>query len=110
MRNRNLFIGIGLVSAPILFALAAFPDTFGLSWNQGRGGFLFALAFVGAELIGLRLSVSKRRLLAVVPLTAAMLAYIVALEYGLRDMIVAYAEGYSVQLIDSWTWMWISSR
>ena len=106
MRNRNLFIGIGLVSAPILFALAAFPDTFGLSWNQGRGGFLFALAFVGAELIGLRLSVSKRRLLAVVPLTAAMLAYIVALEYGLRDMIVAYAEGYSVQLIDSWTWMW----
>jgi len=106
MQDRKLLAGIGLISAPIIFAVAAFPDTFSLSWNQGRGGFLFALAFVAAELIGLKLSVSKNRLLAVVPMTAAVIAYIVALEYGLRDDITASAEDYGVQLVFSWIWMW----
>lgn len=106
MQDRRLLVGIGIISAPILFALAAFPDTFSLSWNQGRGGFLFALAFIGAELVGLRLSISTRRLLAVVPLTAAVIAYVVGLEYGLRDAITASADAYNVQLIYSWTWMW----
>lgn len=106
MQDRKLLAGIGLISAPIIFAVAAFPDTFSLSWNQGRGGFLFALAFVGAELIGLKLSVSKNRLLAVAPMTVAVIAYIIALEYGLRDGIAASAEDYGVQLIFSWIWMW----
>ena len=105
-QDKKLLVGICLVSAPILFAIAAFPDTFSLSWNQGRGGFLFALAFIVAELVGLRLSVSKRRLVAVVPLTIAVIVYITSLEYGLRDIIVNAAENYGVQLIYSWTWMW----
>lgn len=106
MQNRRLFVGIGLVSAPILFAIIAFPDTFSLSWNQGRGGFLFALAFIVAELIGLRLSIPKSRLFAVVPLTGIVIAYIIGLEYGLRDTIIATGEAYNVSLIYSWTWMW----
>ncbi len=106
MQDKKLLAGIGIISAPILFALAVFPDTFSLSWNQGRGGFLFALAFVGAELIGLRLSISPRRLLAVIPLTVVIIAYIIGLEYGLRDIIIESAEAYQVQLIYSWTWMW----
>jgi len=48
MQNKNLIIGIAIIASPIIFALVAFPDSFSLSWNQGRGGFLFALVFVVA--------------------------------------------------------------
>ena len=106
MRNWNLLAGIGLIASPILFALIAFPDTFSLSWNQGRGGFLFALVFIIAELVGLKIVISKKRLAAVIPLVVVTAAYLVGLEYGLRDYILDSAEHYNVQLIYSWTWMW----
>ncbi len=83
-----------------------FPDSFSLSWNQGRGGFLFALAFIIAELVGLKIIISQKKLFAVIPLAALMISYLVSLEYGLRDYILNSSELYNVQLIYSWTWMW----
>ena len=106
MEQKNTIFIILLIASPILFALAAFPDSFSLSWNQGRGGFLFALAFIVAELIGLKLNVSKKRLLAVIPLAALTIVYLVSLEHGLRDYIISQASQYHVQLVFSWTWMW----
>mgnify|MGYP001582858016 CR=1 FL=1 len=106
MQNKNLIIGIAIIASPILFALIAFPDSFSLSWNQGRGGFLFALVFVVAELIGLKIIISKKKLITVIPLAIVVIAYIIGLEYGLRDYILSSAEQYNVQLINSWTWMW----
>jgi len=106
MQNWNLMVGIGIIASPILFALVAFPDTFSLSWNQGRGGFLFALVFVVAELVGLKIAISKKRLISVIPLAILITIYLISLEYGLRDFILDSAEHYNVQLIYSWTWMW----
>ncbi len=106
MQDKSTIFAILLIASPIIFALVAFPDSFSLSWNQGRGGFLFALAFIVAELVGLKLVIPKKRLLAVVPLAALMIAYLVSLEFGLRDYIVSVAPNYNVQLIFSWTWMW----
>ena len=106
MQNKNLVIGIAIIASPIIFALVAFPDSFSLSWNQGRGGFLFALAFIVAELIGLKIIISKKRLIAVIPLAILVIAYIVGLEYGLRDYLLASSEQFNVQLINSWIWMW----
>lgn len=104
--QKELIIALVLIASPILFALAAFPETFSLSWNQGRGGFLFALAFIVAEIVGLKLGVSRKRLLAVIPLAALVITYLVGLEYGLRDYIEKGAEVYDVQLVFSWVWMW----
>ena len=106
MYNRNLIIAIILISSPILFALVAYPDTFSLSWNQGRGGFLFALAFIVAELLGLKLEIPTKRLIAVIPLAVLTIVYLIALENGLREFIEESGEAYNVQLIFSWTWMW----
>ena len=106
MYNRNLIIAIILISSPILFALVAYPDTFSLSWNQGRGGFLFALAFIVAELLGLKLEIPKKRIIAVIPLAVLTIVYLIALENGLREFIEESGEAYNVQLIFSWTWMW----
>ncbi len=104
--QKNLILGIILIASPTVFALAAFPDTFTLSWNQGRGGFLFAMAFVAAELVGLKLGIPKKKLLAVVPLAVLVIIYFIALENGLRDYIEQGAEQYNVELILSWIWMW----
>ena len=106
MQNKNLIIGIAIISSPIIFALIAFPDSFSLSWNQGRGGFLFALGFIVAELIGLKIIISKKRLITVIPFAVIVIIYLIGLEYGLRDYLLSFAEQFNVQLIYSWTWMW----
>lgn len=106
LQNWNLIIGIGIIASPILFAMAVFPDSIAWSWNEGRGGYLFALIFVVAEMIGLKTVISKKRLSVVVPMAVLTIVYLVSLEYGLRDYIVESAEQFDVQLIYSWTWMW----
>jgi len=106
MRNWNLIFGIFIISSPIVFSIIAFPDSVTWSWNEGRGGYFFALVFIIAELVGLKIIISKKRLLAVIPLAAIVIAYLVSLEFGLRDYIIESAKLFDVQLIYSWTWMW----
>lgn len=106
MQDRTIIYAILLLASPTIFALAVFPDSFSLSWNQGRGGFLFALAFIVAELVGLKLGIPKKKLLAIIPLAALTILYLVSLEFGLRDYIISIAPQYHVQLIYSWTWLW----
>ena len=91
---------------PILFTFAVYPNTFSLSWNEGRGGFLFAMAFIAADLIALNQKINMRRFMMAISLTVPTLAYFIALNLGLRDLIVAAGPYYHVQLIYSWTWMW----
>lgn len=86
--------------------MIAYPDSIAWSWNEGRGGYLFALIFVVAELVGLRFIISKKRLLAAIPFVLLTITYLVSLEYGLRDDIIAYGESIDIPLIFSFTWMW----
>ena len=104
--NLNLIFGTFIIASPILFAMIAYPDSISWSWNEGRGGYLFALIFVIAELVGLKIIISKKRLLSVIPLAALTIAYLASLEFGLREYIIESAKSFDVQLIDSWTWMW----
>jgi thaumarchaeosortase len=101
-----MIIAIAIIASPIIFALAAFPDTFSLGWNQGRGGLLFALAFIAAELIGIKFEIPKKRLMAAIPLAGAAIAYLVAIEFGLKNYLAAIAPQFHVLLLDSWDWMW----
>jgi thaumarchaeosortase len=91
---------------PIVFAIFAYPNTFNLSWNQGRGGFLFALAFIFAELWGLKLNIQTKRYLIVIGLSVAVVGYFVELPLGLKEWIILSAPNFRVNLIYSWTWMW----
>jgi len=100
----NIAVMLVLV-APILFSIIAYPSTFNLSWNEGRGGFLFALAFISAEIWGLHLNVYRKKYFVVICLSVLTIGYFIALPLGLRDSIVSAAPFYKVQLIYSWTWM-----
>jgi thaumarchaeosortase len=95
-----------ILIAPILYTLVAYPDSFTVSWNEGRGGFLFAMAFIAAELIGLRYSVLKTRFLVVSVMAALTITYFAALPYGLSVYIRDANDVYPVSLVDSWMWMW----
>lgn len=101
-----MMIAIAIIASPVIFALVAYPDSFSLGWNQGRGGLLFALAFIAAELIGIKLEIPKKRLIAALPVAGATIAYLVGLEYGLRDYLGSIAPQFHVLLLDSWNWMW----
>ncbi|NHI02958.1 hypothetical protein DYY67_0079 [Candidatus Nitrosotalea sp. TS] len=101
-----MIIAIAIIASPIMFALAVFPDTFSLGWNQGRGGLLFALAFIAAELIGIKLEIPKKRLFAAIPLAGAAIVYLVAIEFGLKNYLATIAPQFHVLLLDSWDWMW----
>jgi thaumarchaeosortase len=105
--NAGLVVTLALIT-PIIFTLAAYPDSFGLAWNEGRGGFLFAMAFIAAELIGVKLKVSKAKLYIVFALAAVTISYFIFLQFGLRDTIEAAAPAFNVSLVDSWVWMWDS--
>lgn len=101
-----MILGIIIISSPILFAIIAYPDSVAWSWNEGRGGYLFALIFVVAELIGLKILISKRKLIATIPITIVVIGYLFFLENGFRDYLTNVGEDLNVQLIYSWTWMW----
>ena len=115
MENKSVLIAILLVLSPIFFTIAIYPDSFSLSWNQGRGGFLFGLAFIAAELVGIKFIISKRRLVSVIPLAVATIIYFVALDFGLHDYIMNAAPAFNVLgcsvanpqgCIYSWGWLW----
>lgn len=104
--HKNTILSMLLIASPILFVLAAYPDSFSMSWNQGRGGFLFGLAFIVAEIIGVKFIVSKRRLIFGIPLAVVTIIYFVLLDFGLHDFIINAAPAFNVQLIYSWEWFW----
>lgn len=106
MKNKSLTFAIIIIISPVLFALAYQPDSFSLSWNQGRGGWLFAMAFIVAELLGIKTIVSQKRVIATIPFAAAVFAYLIALDHGLRQYVQDSAQYYNVSLIHSWTWLW----
>ena len=115
MMHKNTILAMLLIASPILFVFIAYSDTFSMSWNQGRGGFLFGLAFIVAEIVGIKFVVSKNRLIFGIPLVVATILYFVALDFGLHDYILNAAPAFNVVgcevsnpqgCIHSWEWLW----
>ena len=113
--HKNTVLAILLIASPILFVLAVYPDSFSMSWNQGRGGFLFGLAFIVAEIVGIKFVVSKNRLIFGIPLVIATVIYFIVLDFGLHDYIMNAAPAFNVVgcsignpqgCIYSWGWLW----
>jgi thaumarchaeosortase len=113
--HKNTILAILLIASPILFVFVAYSDTFSMSWNQGRGGFLFGLAFIVAEIVGIKFVVSKNRLIFGIPLVIATVFYFVSLDFGLHDYILNAAPAFNVVgcevanpqgCIYSWALLW----
>jgi thaumarchaeosortase len=96
VQNKSLIIGILLVISPILFCLVVYPDSFSLSWNQGRGGFLFAMAFIVAEIVGIKYVIPRKRFLYCTPLIAITITFFAVLPFGLHDYIMSLVDVFGV--------------
>ena len=70
MQNWNLIAGIAIIASPILFSMIAYPDSVAWSWNEGEED-IFLLCFCCCRIIGLKIVISKKRLLAVIPIAIA---------------------------------------
>ena len=104
MQNKSILIGIVIIILPTLFTVAAYSDSFSLSWNQGRGGFLFAMAFIVAELVGIKYVIPKNRFYLSIPLVAATITYFAFLPFGLHEYIMSLVDVFGV-LEYSWGWL-----
>ena len=104
MQNKSILVGIIVVLLPTMFTIVAYSDSFSLSWNQGRGGFLFAMAFVVAELVGIKYVIQKNRFYLCVPLIVLTIAYFAFLPFGLHDYIMSLVDVFGV-LEYSWGWL-----
>ena len=104
MQNKSILIGIVIIILPTLFTIAVYSDSFSLSWNQGRGGFLFAMAFIVAELVGIKYVIPKNRFYLSIPLIAATIAYFAFLPFGLHEYIMSLVDVFGV-LEYSWGWL-----
>ena len=104
MQNKSILVGIIVVLLPTMFTIVAYSDSFSLSWNQGRGGFLFAMAFVVAELVGIKYVIPKNRFYLCIPLVALTVAYFAFLPFGLHDYIMSFVDVFGV-LEYSWGWL-----
>src|ERR671910_490688 len=94
--------------APIIFAFITNPGSFTLSWNEGRGGFLFALIFIVFVLASTRdFRANSKRMYIVCTLCLLTILYLASPEtFGIKNVIGLSAPAFGVVLLDSWRWMW----
>jgi thaumarchaeosortase len=99
-----------LLIAPIIFTVIVSPETFLLSWNAGRGDFMFVIALIAAELIGSKQKIGSKKLYPIIGLLSVTIGYFIATEdkiqLGLKESIIDAASIYNVQIKQSWTLMW----
>ena len=97
-----------LLTAPIIFAFISYPASFTMTWNEGRGGFLFALVFIVFEVLSTpKTRTSNKGLFIVFILSLITIFYFASVDsFGFREAIRSSATFYHVVLPESWTWMW----
>jgi len=97
--------------APILGLAILDPSSFTLGWNEGRGGFVFALMFLFMEWYDARgtLKVQKNKTRMIVWLFSIVgfVAYFVAIyAFGLQESMNRLGESWGIADLHSWVWLW----
>ena len=80
------------------------------AWNQGRGGFLFAVFFLVLEFLDskgwLAAQTNSFKIITSIALSLAASAYFVAAEFSLHTAIENLGKALNVPLVFSWIWLW----
>jgi len=96
---------------PILGLAILDPTSFTLGWNEGRGGFIFALVFLFMEWYDarsvLRVKRNKTRLIVWIFSLAGLVTYFVAVyAFGLHESMNRLGESWRIPELHSWVWLW----
>ncbi len=106
-QHANTYTLIILVM-PIVFVFMIFPHSFTLSWNEGRGGFLFALIFLLFELTTKPVGIADtKKFFIITCMSLLTIFYFASLDtLGVKQIIENSGPKFGVVLIQSWKWMW----
>jgi thaumarchaeosortase len=110
--NRLIFLDIKQLSLlaillwPILLSYLLYSNTFILSWNEGRGGFLIASILALVEIFGSKTVIGVRKLIILIVLAALVSLYFCSLPFGVSDFLLSNGKSLFVPVGESWAWMW----
>jgi thaumarchaeosortase len=80
------------------------------AWNQGRGGFLFAMFFVIMEFLDSKSWLSNRinssKIITSIALSIGVSVYFIGAEFSLHAAIEHVGKALNVPLVFSWIWLW----
>jgi len=106
LNHRNIHI-IFILFIPTILILIIHPDSFNLSWNQGRGGFIFALTFAFVELVFLyNINTTRYKVILSIIVLFSSSIYFILVEHGLSKYFEYLISLYDVNLSFSWFIMW----
>jgi len=109
LQSSDLFLAVSLV--PILGLVILDPGSFTLGWNEGRGGFVFALLFLLMEWYDarsvLKLQADRSRLIGWSSCLVGFITYFVAVyALSLHELIGRFGENWKIPELHSWVWLW----
>lgn len=96
---------------PIISLVLIDPRSFALGWNEGRGGFVFALLFLLMEWydarVLLKVKRTKARLSGWLFSVAGFVGYFVAIySFNLHESFGQIGETWKIPELHSWVWLW----
>ena len=91
---------------PVLLSYVLYPNTFGFSWNEGRGGFLVATILTVIEILGSRQVIRGRESRILISLAILMSLYLFSLPFGSSNLLSDTGRLIGVLISESWMSMW----
>lgn len=91
---------------PVLLSYVLYPNTFGFSWNEGRGGFLVATILTVVETLGSRQVIRGRESRILISLAILMSLYLFSLPFGSSNLLSDTGKLIGVLISESWMSMW----
>lgn len=91
---------------PVLFSYLLYPDTFGFTWNAGRGGFLIATVLIVIEVTGSRPIIRCHEIKMFIIIAILIGLYFLGLSFGGSDILSNMGRASGVLVEESWKSMW----
>jgi thaumarchaeosortase len=91
---------------PVLLSYVLYPDTFGNSWNAGRGGFLIATVLTLIEIFGSRPVIRGRETRMLITIAILIGLYFFSLSFGSSDLLSGLGRSAGALISESWKLMW----
>jgi thaumarchaeosortase len=104
-RYNQIIIVIVLVW-PVLLSYVLYPDTFGFSWNAGRGGFLIATVLTLIEILGSRPVIRGRESTMLITFAILISLYFFSLSFGSSHILSGMGSSAGALISESWMSMW----
>ena len=104
--KHNQFTIIFVLVWPVLLSYVLYPDTFGFSWNAGRGGFLIATILILIEIVWSHPVITGRKISILITFAILISLYFFSLSFGSSQILSSVGSSAGALIGESWMSMW----